>query len=673
MRRVLSPDEVSSIAAGFGEIIGHVTISETIRIGSEGYEILIEVPHENYVKSPIRVGDFIGIVTLTGYVVLGRVIEVRRSHAAGISGRTPVFNVPMDYTGLETPATVLIEPLTECPLEEFRAGTCDPSPVYSPIDPLSIAFKPMGSAITRLLALPSDGVIIGKLYSGGRVVEDVDVKVPLHTLYEHVLIVGTTGSGKTTLLKNLALALVNGIRDSTVMALDLQGDYLHLVLPPDRDVEPRVFNPLGEITVITPVTRAYLKEYGNRIREFADEYVGDEVRDRSVTLMDVDEPSLFGEAVAYALLREFVERGYGGNAKIKDVGPEIDIDEGNIRIKGVSAMISIDNASFRLNLIPWALSFVSVYRELPRLFPVFSYRVGMVFDRVISLAMDLVNRRDLDCGERLSRRSTDEKCTGVLRQEAGQRTRQQTIVSDEQGTRQQVQQLDFDKMMSNTDCVELAAVCMRMASSQRENIIRGLNMIAGVGIMDVKWPQNHRFRAVFDEPTKYEDVPKGFVSVDLRLFRENPFAASVIVYRILDGVFSVRDLELKRGLEPKPTFILIDEAHNYFPQGGTDEEGRDTVEAMINRLTRLGRVRRIGVIFATHTPDDLNNLVLQLTNTKIALRSEESILERVGLKEYTNEITYAQDGVAIVKSYALRTHTIIMRALPPQVRHRSHK
>jgi len=97
------------------------------------------------------------------------------------------------------------------------------------------------------------------------------------------------------------------------------------------------------------------------------------------------------------------------------------------------------------------------------------------------------------------------------------------------------------------------------------------------------------------------------------------------------------------------------------------------VEAMINKLTRLGRVRRIGVVFATHTPDDLNNLILQLTNTKIALRSEEHVLERVGLREYSSEVTYAQDGVAVVKSYVFRTHAVTARTIPPQTMHRSHK
>jgi DNA helicase HerA-like ATPase len=54
---------------------------------------------------------------------------------------------------------------------------------------------------------------------------------------------------------------------------------------------------------------------------------------------------------------------------------------------------------------------------------------------------------------------------------------------------------------------------------------------------------------------------------------------------------------------------------------------------VINKLTRLGRVRRMGVVFATHSPADLNDLS-QLTNTKIAMRSEPKVLKRVDMAKY---------------------------------------
>ena len=75
--------------------------------------------------------------------------------------------------------------------------------------------------------------------------------------------------------------------------------------------------------------------------------------------------------------------------------------------------------------------------------------------------------------------------------------------------------------------------------------------------------------------------------------------ASAVVYRVLSRVFEARDEELTRGAAPSPMFI--DDAHYYFPQ----EDARDDFNkeaAVINKLTRLGRVRKMGVVFATTAP-----------------------------------------------------------------------
>jgi len=157
------------------------------------------------------------------------------------------------------------------------------------------------------------------------------------------------------------------------------------------------------------------------------------------------------------------------------------------------------------------------------------------------------------------------------------------------------------------------------------------------------------------------------VAVDLRGFRETPLVASAVVYRVLSRVFEARDEELARGAAPSPTFIFIDEAHYYFPQEGAREDfNKEVVEAVINKLTRLGRM---GVVFATHSPADLNDLS-QLTNTKIAMRSEPKVLERVDMAEYAGELAYAQSGVAVAKSFIYRTHAVTFKTLPPQTRHR---
>jgi len=75
----------------------------------------------------------------------------------------------------------------------------------------------------------------------------------------------------------------------------------------------------------------------------------------------------------------------------------------------------------------------------------------------------------------------------------------------------------------------------------------------------------------------------------------------------------------------------------------------------------------MGVVFATHSPADLNDLS-QLTNTKIAMRSEPKVLERVDMAKYAG--AYAQSGAAVAKSFIYRTHAVTFKTLPPQTRHR---
>ena len=113
--------------------------------------------------------------------------------------------------------------------------------------------------------------------------------------------------------------------------------------------------------------------------------------------------------------------------------------------------------------------------------------------------------------------------------------------------------------------------------------------------------------------------------------------------------------------------MSIDDAHYYFPQEGAREDfNKEVVEAVINKLTRLGRVRRMGVVFATHSPADLNDMVIQLTNTKIAMRSGPKVLKR--MTEYAG--AYAQSGAAVAKSFIYRTHAVAFKTLPRHTRHR---
>jgi len=61
------------------------------------------------------------------------------------------------------------------------------------------------------------------------------------------------------------------------------------------------------------------------------------------------------------------------------------------------------------------------------------------------------------------------------------------------------------------------------------------------------------------------------------------------------------------------------------------------------------------VVFATHTPDDLNDVVLQLANTKAVLRSDTKVLEKLSVPPTERRfIALAERGVAYLWSYAYR-------------------
>ena len=118
----------------------------------------------------------------------------------------------------------------------------------------------------------------------------------------------------------------------------------------------------------------------------------------------------------------------------------------------------------------------------------------------------------------------------------------------------------------------------------------------------------------------------------------------------------------------KNVVIFIDEAHLFFPQTREESE-KEIIEQILTKLARIGRAKGIGLVFATHSPDDLNDLVLQLTNTKVILRSEEKILEKLHIPSNERKIlTMAIPGLAYIKSFIYRI-PIFVKLHPPKTVH----
>lgn len=196
----------------------------------------------------------------------------------------------------------------------------------------------------------------------------------------------------------------------------------------------------------------------------------------------------------------------------------------------------------------------------------------------------------------------------------------------------------------------------KLAPSTIGNISRVVRLIQDMGIIDVRWNLLGK-EEYFDEPN-YNILLKKKSVVDLRWVMEKGMLSAVTTsYILASRIFEYKDAEYKQGKKITTFLLMFDEAHEYFPQSQR-EENKESLERLINKIMRLGRKRGIGTILATHRPEDLNDLVITLANTKMALRADEDALDRIGMKGYAKVLDTSPPGLAFLKTYAYKTHEI---------------
>ncbi|ADN50545.1 ATP-binding protein [Vulcanisaeta distributa] len=210
---------------------------------------------------------------------------------------------------------------------------------------------------------------------------------------------------------------------------------------------------------------------------------------------------------------------------------------------------------------------------------------------------------------------------------------------------------------------EVIAGNLGIHESTMENIVRALLAIIETRLFDIEVRAGVDY-VVNEEPDYGSAFKPGYVVLDLRT--SSALRQRIMVYRVLDRLFRFMGGEHLRNRD-RMAVVLVDEAHLFFPQTRADEERR-LLERHITRITRLGRSRGIAVVFATHMPDDLNDAIIQLTNTKVILRSDEKVLERLGVPTRERRfLSIAPTGLAYVKGFAYRYPIYI--AFKPQAYH----
>ncbi len=652
-------------AQRYGVIVGRVSRSAPSSISEEGGEVVFEIDPETYFTHPLDLatsGSYLAVVDIkTGDIVSLRVVSIeRRDLLAELN--MPEFTYalpPTDAAGLLTRTRIRAKPLLAY---NPRKQTVEAANYV--IEPQSPIIKPRDPEIVqRILGIPTEGAFLGYLTIGDKPLYggEIPLYLPLKAFYQHILILGTTGSGKTTLLKNLVCSLSSGYNYSgdkpSIFIMDPNRDYVHLPLRPrweygfgvDRGIEERLLEKTvkkvrrpGGLVVILPVTQFSISEIASGdttwvrvIRELAGEYFD-------------------------TVYRGVIER-LGWKAEILE-HEVIEYGDDKRGLKYAYLRASIDYGDeaeeTRLYIIPYSFRFRGMPpKEFISLNPFFTpqAREGL-YRLLIKLEREQIMFNDLD---------EFYAALQWARLYMGRKENEQ-LVLDPRRTR----------------LIEI----LRSLSLHRatvDNMIRQLGAMIDTGFFDVKITSSGK-TVYLDEPSiellleLHHRVFDGYpIVVDLEYLQENSpadpeQAISIAAFRVLTKIFTWKLVKSRRRERTQPVIILIDEAHRFFPSRGKSrgEEYVEQVSAMIDRIARLGRARGLGIIFSTHSPKDVHDIILQLANTKIYLRMDKNMLPYLEVpSEYRDFITRSSDRVCLIKTHALRLGYATFRTTLPLAGH----
>jgi len=619
------------------EYIGIVSrqLPSIVSLSESKVHIISECPVE------IPVGSYLVIESRSGDKrYLARVSESTIQDIYAIA-RVPVLSLHQEIlTEIRPlPHLVSVDLVAEC-----RGDQCT-APV-TPVEIHSLVRFPKPGEVASMLNLPREGVYIGNLaLPDGRELSGEHVYLPVAAIRHHILVVGTTGSGKTVFLKNLIYEVLK--RDNTCMALalDTVGHYLHLV----------ELGSESEISVIRPITVTYLHVAVRRVKERLKE---------DTTVRDVKRAvRRIAREVAREIVRDFLESTLGSFGLKYTISHcrvagryKLDEDSSVLVLDRVDVSVTVNESSrilFKIYL--WALETSRVLFQLPKFTPVFTFQARMFYRRVLLEVLKLLLRERLGRGDVSS--TVREMCK---------------LMSECDVTLEDVYNFMLEPTRDDRGRVqavyEVVGAKMGVHSGTLTNMLRGFLSLVETKLFDVNVRVKYgrtRIQIRVTEPI-YDKLfsESRYIVVDLR--DTSPSQQRLVVYRVLERLY--RYVTSSRRDQNSTVLVVIDEAHTFFPQTREETE-KELIESYLTMLARLGRARGIGLIFATHSPDDLNDLVIQLTNTKIILRSDEKILEKLGVpSQERRALVLAPPGLAYIKSFIYRT-PIFVKLTPPRTLH----
>ncbi|WP_148678828.1 ATP-binding protein [Aeropyrum pernix] len=651
-----------SKANRMGEVVGRVTRYSPVTT-SPGSIVEVEVDTVKYFsRGGVRIGDYLCIVDpKTLHIILGVVSTIKRADELALAG-VDVPLTPNSSPGPTSPESILTSPIAgvRLLLEADPDSGLEPRPVSTPIEPQSPVFDPSPETLRYMLGLPGGGVLLGALSSlygpvkGG----SVAVRLPYKALLHHTLVIGTTGSGKTTLLKNMIASLTSEDGDFIVpIILDMNSDFIQLPIPSrgESDLEVlRSVRPPRKTVIVVPVSV-----------------------DAASDALELDRNIYSGVAQLYHedVLSQLVSSGGKWNCIERPEGVRCESD----RLPFIIVPYFIDSVR-RGNMPGESLSQLApgmtrlsleLLRSLRERFYRYSGRAGYPPLYVLSSALSAyieASRRNSEIEDVVS--SSLESMSAFMVGLGGGSNLSQA----------RVEPLGLG-MRSLVDLVLEILSSIRPHRSTAEALYRKIQGLMDSGVVDVSIVENSRIRVLLEPSWRFiielAADARAPVVVDLAWLASRSgssvFAPRILGYRVLQSILRMRQDEWARRRVSKQLLIIIDEAHQFFPQerGGYEEqEASRQVASMISSMARLGRARGIGFVFSTHSPNDLHDIILQLSNTKIVLRTEKAHLEKLSIPaDVKDAVPYLMDRYMIVTSFVFRGGYVLAATGKPVTMH----
>jgi DNA helicase HerA-like ATPase len=674
-------EQAYSKASRYGDVVGRISRYSRVEVSEEGlveFDVEPEVYYSERGGAVQRIGEYVAVVEpKSGRLVLLRIVAIERRDELAVIGVEPPlssYEFKPEPSGLLTTTRVKARILLELDPEVDS----EPVPATIGLEPQSPVIDPKPEVLAKLLGLRSErGPVIGSLATPSGLVKGgaLTVRLPYRALLQHVLITGTTGSGKTTLIKNMIASMYSEWSQSTpvVVAVDMNQDFIQLPLEPARSPSDPValtaykgVRPPRALVVVTPLPLRVV------------EVVYEEFSVDRVSLLEI------AKSIARMYYEESIEPLVG--AKMRDL---------NCLVKEGRSVVCRAQAPWGpLVLVPYVINTITLDSDkVSSLMPGLTEAARALLERIrrgfrkrsktsfypplqaILGALQAYNDgvrsgdrnelfesiREVIAPRVVAKGVSDESLLRTIKLEGFDRTLEDLVddcleVLELSNPHRETYRALYRRLLSllDTEIVDVAVMSgwpasrvTLMSEPRWEDIVSEAEMLGAPIVLDLKWPMD-----------------KGLESL------EGPRMAA---YRMLQALIEWKHSQWARRVLGRSIVVVIDEAHQFFPQerGAREEqEASRQVASMISRIARIGRARGVGLIFSTHSPKDLHDIIVQLANTKIILRTEPQHVERLDVPGEVKEVLpRLPDRLMVVLSHVYRGGYIFVQTTTPLTAH----